>query len=87
MPTLSDLSSDICIKKFIMQWFKEAEARKLVSFTKPQHYQFTELGYNQALIEKSPVSSFCKNEYKWLVPVCLSFVLGAIAILRYIQCK
>jgi len=87
IPTLKKLSSDNSIKKFIMQWFKEAETRKLVSFVKPQYYQFTELGYNQAAIKKSPVTSFCKREYKWLIPVCLSFALGVVAILRYIQCK
>ena len=87
MPSLKELSKDNSIKKFIMEWFKEAEERKLVSFEKPQHYKFTEFGYNQALIKKSPITSFCKREYKWLIPVCLSFALGIIAILRYIQCK
>ena len=86
MPTLNHLSSDICIKKFIMQWFKEAETRKLVSFVKPQHYHFTELGYNQALSKNNPIKQFIKNNPKYTITTAVAFSVAIFTAIRLIKC-
>lgn len=63
IPYISEFknSDDVGIRnKSIMYWFKEAETRKLLQYSKGA-YQITEQGYNRALGIKHPVKTFFKN--------------------------
>ena len=88
MPTLKKHEQTILAKKFISQWMAEALSRGLVERRShdPAVY-LTRLGYEKSVRAKSPFEHFVKSEYKWLIPVSISFILGIIAILRYMQCK
>ena len=69
-----------------MQWFKEAEARKLVSFVKPQHYKLTELGYSRALSKKNPIKQFIKYNPKFVITTTVAFSAAIFTAVRLIQC-
>ena len=73
MPTLAALAGDIAIKKFISEWFREAEQRGLVTFVKPHHYRFTEAGYNAALSAKRPIMNFVKNNPTFTITASIAF--------------
>jgi hypothetical protein len=74
-------------KKFISQWFAEAERRKFVTPSQNHFYNLTESGYEKANQYKHPIKYFYSNNYKWAVPIVISVFVAITAILRYIQCK
>jgi len=73
IPMLKKSSLDISIKKFINEWFREAEQRGLVSFIKPHYYQLTDLGYKSALSAKPPLINFVKNNPRFTITASIAF--------------
>lgn len=86
LPTLKKLSSDIAIKKFISQWFAEAEKRNLVTPLRPQHYKLSGHGYKLSLAKKSPISQFIENNPKYVITTTITFAAAIFAIIRLIKC-
>ena len=86
LPTLKKLSSDICIKKFISQWFAEAEKRNLVIPLKPQHFKFTEHGYKLSITNKNPMRQFIKSHPKYVITTIISLSVAIFAATRLIRC-
>lgn len=83
-----DKSFNDCVYKsdthtaFIIEyggWFKEAKSRKLIETQDDGfNYIFTPMGYKKALQYKYPVKSFCKEHWKWLIPVILGAISAAL---------
>ena len=69
-------------------WFDEAKVRGHVD-TKSMSglsYNFTRDGYKRALYYKNPIKYFCKEHWKFLLTISLSFVGAIVAIIRLTQC-
>ncbi|MBU3020661.1 hypothetical protein [Aestuariibacter sp. A3R04] len=85
-PTLNAEKENISIKKFMLYWFKEAEARGFVESSNNQHFLFTNKGLRKARHACNPVKFFFKAHWKFVVSAVLSFIVAIMAILRLIQC-
>jgi hypothetical protein len=85
IPTLKKVTDNILIKKFISQWFEEAQVRELVIRpTKDQNYNFSKKGYEKALKNKHPLIHFWVEHWKYLVTTSLAFTAGIVAIIKLV---
>jgi len=74
-------SSDTSRKKFIYEWFKEAEVRGFVKVHQNHFYKLTDEGYDLAIKYKHRVKSFIKNHLVMSVTVGTTLVASLINLL------
>jgi hypothetical protein len=85
IPSLKNDINNIAIKKFICQWFEEAQVRELVVRpTKDQSYKLSRSGYAKALKNKNRLKHFWAEHWKYIVTTLLAVIVLIVAILKLI---
>jgi hypothetical protein len=85
IPSLKKEIDNISIKKFICQWFEEAQVRELVIRpTKDQSYKLSKSGYAKALKNKHLLKHFWVEHWKYIVTTSLAFIASIVAISKLI---
>ena len=82
VPDLKDESENILIKKYVYEWFREAETRGDLDKLGQDAYLLNEHGLMKIRVYKSPVKAFFQEHWKWLVTASMAFVGMVIAIVR-----
>jgi hypothetical protein len=83
IPTFKKDTDNILIRKFICQWFEEAQVRGLVIRpTKDQSYTFSKSGYEKAIKNKHRLSYFWAEHWKYIVTTSLAFIAAIVAIIK-----
>lgn len=85
-PTLNSEKENISIKKYLLQWYKEAHVRGLVKTSNDQHFILTAKGLRKANQINNPIKSFFRIHWKFVVPIVLSFIVAITAVIRLIKC-
>jgi hypothetical protein len=71
--------SNITTKCMAYSWFNETTSRGYTNELHPNmNYSLTLKGYNKALRYKHPIKYFLKDHWKWLIPILVSVIIGAI---------
>ena len=85
IPSLKKDIDNILIKKFISQWFEEAQVRGLVICpTVDFNYTFSKTGYEKAIRNKHRLKHFCVEHWKYIVTTTIAFLGIIVAILATI---
>ena len=73
-------------KKFISQWFAEAEKRGFVKVNQNHFFNFTEQGYAKAKSHKNPFKYFVTNHWAWALGIFLTLVNTIATVTRLLLC-
>lgn len=82
VPDLKNEAGNILIKKYIYEWFREAETRGDLDKLGQETYLLNEQGLAKIRVYKSPIKAFFQEHWKWLVTASMAFGGMVIAIIR-----